>query len=266
MTTAALLRGYRHLPRPLARALAGDVVTIDSLRLRIPGTFPIRASVLAATTRVRAVLDAVLRRGGTFVDVGANIGYVTALAAARVGAGGRVLALEPARDNFAVLEENVRANRLSGVTPLCVAAGRRREERTLFLRGDLSAVNSLFEESCYSSVTGTSTVQVVPVDDLVDQPPDLVKIDVEGGELDVLDGMRTVLSRPAVQLIVEWHPLLQRAAGHDPAALPRFLLDEGFTLTMVGDFSVRPLPAEAVPRIEARLARRGRPVELYARR
>lgn len=107
--------GYASLARPMVHAAAHETVRIGHLRLRMPGSRRVRASVLAGTVRVRAVMEAVLYPGATVIDVGANIGYLTALAAVRVGRGGRVIAVEPADDNLAVLRENVWVNGLDQV-------------------------------------------------------------------------------------------------------------------------------------------------------
>jgi FkbM family methyltransferase len=242
------------------------VVDVRRLKLRIPGDLSIRLSVLAGNTRMCALMDRALRRGATVVDVGANIGVVAAYAAHRVGPGGRVIAVEPAADNMQILAENVRRNGLTNVTALNLAAGRRRESRQFYLRGDVSAVNSLFPESCYAQVTEVATVNVAPLDELVDGVADLVKIDVEGAELDVLAGTPRLLAQPAVQLIVEWHPVLQQAAGYAPDALPRALLDAGFAIQAVGHVRSKPLNAANILPMAARLTRAKRPVELFAYR
>ena len=122
----SMLRRYATLPAPLLRAAVGENIDVGSLRLRIPGSFGIRASVLAGTVRVRSVLDHVVRTGGVVADVGANIGYITCLAARRVGHGGRVIAVEPADDNLQVLRANVDANGLKQVEVIPAAAGQRR--------------------------------------------------------------------------------------------------------------------------------------------
>ena len=235
-------------------------------RVRIPGPLAIRLSVGAGNIRVHRLMDAAIFPGATVVDVGANIGYNTVYAARRVGATGRVVAIEPAADNLAVLRDNLLANRIENVVVQPVAAGRAHEVRDLFLRGEISAVNSLFPESVYAEVTGVEQVRVAPLDDLVEVDPDLVKIDVEGAELDVLAGMTRLLGRSSIRLIVEWHPRLQQAAGFARDALPRFLLDRGFTLQAASHAHVAPLDAGGIDRVAARLARSGRPVELVARR
>jgi len=167
-----------------------------------------------------------------------------------------------------VLAGNLQRNNLANVTTVAAAGGQRRESRQFYLRGDISAVNSLFPDSCYAQVTATTEVNVIPVDDLVDAGPvvDLGKIDVEGAELDVLAGMPRLLAHPSIHLIVEWHPLLQQAAGYAADALPRTLLDAGFHLDAVGHLGSQPLQFRDIPEHAERLRRAGRPVELFARR
>ena len=249
---------------PLAQAWAGARVTVAAARVHVPGPPRIRLSVVAGNIRLHRLIDAAARPGATVVDVGANIGYNTVYASRRVGAAGRVVAVEPAADNVRILRENVAANALDNVVVHAVAAGRAPGVRNLFLRGDTSAVNSFFRESVYASVTGVESVRVVPVDDLVEGDADLVKIDVEGAELDVLAGMARLLRNPRIQLIVEWHPGLQEAAGRAADELPRFLLERGFTLRAASHVRVTPLAAPAINAMAARLRRSGRPAELIA--
>jgi len=106
----------------------------------------------------------------------------------------------------------------------------------------------------------------VPLDDLVEAAPDLVKIDVEGAEVDVLAGMRRLLRHPAIQLIVEWHPRLQEAAGFPPDLLPRMLVGEGFELQAASHTRLARLVPDDIGALAARLHFARRPVELIARR
>src|SRR5205814_10617535 len=120
--------------------------------VRVPGPLPIRVSVVAGNIRMHRLFDRAIRPGATVIDVGANIGYNTVYAAGLTGANGRVIAVEPASDNIRVLRENLGANPIENVTVHQCAAGRTREQRDLFLRGAVSAVNSLFPESVYATV------------------------------------------------------------------------------------------------------------------
>ena len=174
--------------RILFQAAIAQQVTLADMRLRVPGPLPIRLAVVMGNLRMQRMFDRLLHPGATVVDVGANIGYNTFYAAQRVGHSGRVYAIEPAQDNLAVLYANLFANGLTNVFVLPYAAGIRHEVKQFFLRGEVSAVNSLFSDNFYAVVTDTTEVLTAPLDDLIPVTPDLVKIDVEGAELDVLQG------------------------------------------------------------------------------
>jgi FkbM family methyltransferase len=251
---------------PLVQAFCARRVHLAGARIEVPGELVIRMSVVAGNIRMHRLIDAATDRGGTIVDVGANIGYNTVYAAKRVGPGGRVVAVEPADDNLVVLRRNISANGLANVVIHHAAAGRVHETRDFFLRGDISAVNSLFPDSVYATVTRVAKVRVEPLDDLVPGEADLVKIDVEGAELDVLAGMPRLLRNPGLTLIVEWHPALQEAAGYAADALPRALLAQGFTLDAVSHMSTSRLDGQGIPTVADRLRRARRPVELVGRR
>ena len=265
MTLAHAAAAMRYA-RPLVQACVGARVDVAGARVHVPGPMAIRMSVVAGNIRVHRLMDGALRSGATVVDVGASIGYNTVYASRRVGRTGQVVAIEPAADNIGVLRDNIVTNGLDNVVVREVAAGRAHEVRDFYLRGETSAVNSLFPESVYAAVTSVAQVQVAPLDDLVDVDPDLVKIDVEGAELDVLAGMTRLLRRPTLQLIVEWHPGLQEAAGYPPDALPRLLLQHGFTVHAAWHTQVARLNTGDIGAIATRLGRAGRPVELMARR
>lgn len=250
--------------RPLLQALVAQSVTLAGMRIHVPGPLPIRLSVVAGNLRMQRLLQSLLHSGDTVVDVGANIGYNSLYAAHCVGPRGRVYALEPAQDNLAVLYANLFANRLTNVFVLPYAAGPRREMKPFFLRGEISAVNSLFQDNFYAEVTETREVLLVPLDEVIPVTPALVKIDVEGAELDVLQGMTRMIQSPSLRLIVEWHPTLQQAAGHDPDALPRHLLGHGYTLHAVSHTQSAPLRAADVPRLTESLLEKRSPVELLA--
>jgi FkbM family methyltransferase len=175
-----------------------------------------------------------------------------------------VIAVEPTPDTLAVLRRNIAASGLGTISIAPVAAGSADTPRDLFLRGGVSAVNSLFPDSRYAEVTGVVTVPVVPLDTLVDGTADVVKIDVEGAEIEVLEGMPRLLAASPPTLVIEWDPTLQRLAGHAPDALPRWLLARGWRLTALSHLGGGPLPADRVPLLTDRLLRRQGLVELLA--
>jgi FkbM family methyltransferase len=253
-------------PRTALDAWRGEIIRVAGARFEVPGPRRIRLSVVAGNLRIHRVLDRLVEPGATVVDVGANIGYNTVHAARRAGPRGRVVAIEPTPDNLEVLRRNVADSGCTNVRIEAVAVGNAAESRDLFVRGDVSAVNSFFPVSCYAHVTSVLPVPVVPLDELVDGTVDVVKIDVEGAELEVLEGMTRLLAAPRAALLVEWHPLLQQMAGFAPDALPRWLLQRDWRLQAASHLSVRSLDAADLPAATARLLRLRRPVELVATR
>ncbi len=174
------------------------------------------------------------------------------------------MAIEPASDNVALLRRQLAANGVRNVTVRDAAAGRTTEQRDLYLRGEVSAVNSLFPDSCFGPVTSVVRVPVMALDDLVDGDADVVKIDVEGAELDVLHGMSRLLRAKPVRLIVEWHPALQVAAGYAADALPRWLIDRGFSVSIAWHTSLEPVTDARLASALTRLLPGGHSVELLA--
>jgi FkbM family methyltransferase len=161
------------------------------------------------TALVRALLPA----GGTFVDVGANWGYFTLLAAHLAGAAGRVVALEPDPRLHASLAANVGRNALAHVTPLAVAAAAR--HGTMALAGFDEAGENWGLSSLAGAGGAGPTFQVParPLDDVLDGlgvgPVDLVKVDVEGAEPLVLAGMERGIARGRYRaVLLELHPSL----------------------------------------------------------
>jgi FkbM family methyltransferase len=144
-----------------------------------------------------------LQRNAIFVDVGANVGYYTLLAARLVGPAGRVVAFEPNPAVRARLEAHVRLNQAEAVVqiqPFALAdsdAG----EIELFVPPAVaeSGIASL-ELSPALAARGAAAVRVAGqrFDEWLDHTPlariDVMKIDVEGAETAVLGGMRRVLA------------------------------------------------------------------------
>lgn len=246
------------------QALVTHDLVLDGARLHVPGSVAIRLSNVLGNRRIHRLMDSALRPGATVVDVGANIGCNTVYAARRVGPRGRVIAVEPAGDNLSVLRRNLEQNQLDHVTVAAVAAGAETGSRSFYLRGDVSAVNSFYAESVYASVTDVVRVPVARLDDMVEGEADLVKVDVEGAELEVLAGMPRLLASPRLHLVVEWHPLLQEKAGYDATALPTFLLDRGFSIIGASHTRTVPVTRASLDGMARRLRKSGRPLDLLA--
>jgi FkbM family methyltransferase len=173
--------------------------------------------------------------GDTLFDVGANIGIYAILAAAQSPAG-TVVAVEPMPWSFARLCENAALNGLANLRPYCVAIGAENGLGELRL-ASLDAASSMhslgasgpFEEPVVMR-TGTA---VVTIDALAAAAgvPTLMKIDVDGGEDDVLAGAAAVLHDPRLRsVLIEFNWVAGTAHPRRDAPLLR----AGFELAEVG--------------------------------
>jgi len=180
-----------------------------------------------------SVQEAMLRHvpaGGVFYDVGANLGFFALLGAHMTGPDGRVLAFEPAPDNAAAIRHNAEVNGLLNVEVVKKAVAAAAGEGRLQVVDDQSW--SKLEE--YGAHPGTERVLDVPVIALDEEisagalpPPDVVKIDVEGAEIAVLEGMARTLAEHRPAIICELHDTHREFVEHMRGAGYRVVNLEG---------------------------------------
>lgn len=149
-----------------------------------------------------------IRPGDTVLDVGANVGLFTLVASHHVGPFGHVIAVEPQSGVVDLLHENIARNRIRNASVLPVALGRERMQGWLHQRSVNDGEATLRLAAGEASVGTAASVRVVPLDDLLPELTvnrvDVMKIDVEGGESDVLDGARRMLyGNPPRVIILE---------------------------------------------------------------
>lgn len=151
-----------------------------------------------------AVLATLVRPRMTAIDVGANIGYVTRTLARLTGPGGRVIALEPEPVNFELLCANVAD--ISDVDVYCVpaAAAERTRTVTLWLGDENLGDNRTWRPS--DSHARSVRVPGVRLDDLVHESVvvDVVKVDTQGTDHVVVQGMERLIERCRPTLLVEF--------------------------------------------------------------
>ena len=159
-------------------------------------------------TSVQEALVRHLGPGGVLYDVGANLGFFALLGARLAGPDGHVYALEPAPENAQAIRDHAALNRIENLTVLELAAGAAAGRARLQIVDD----RSWSKLEGYGAHPGTERVvevDVTAIDDLVRdgalRPPTLIKIDVEGAELDVLAGLRETLARHRPAIVCELH-------------------------------------------------------------
>ena len=187
--------------------------------------------------QLKHLLERELGPGNVVLDIGANIGYYTAMIGGIVGPSGRVYAMEPEPRNFALLQDNVRLNRMEAwVDTFNLAASDARGTARLFVSA-YSNLNTLFPEGYDGIQTPGVTGQVVETEatDISSflegkRPVDLLRMDIEGAEVEVLNGLA-----PAVEsglfsggILFEVHRPKYDTERHDMRAPLRWLFDHGY--------------------------------------
>lgn len=193
----------------------------------------------------------ILREGDLAVDVGANVGFFTTLMGTIVGAGGRVVSIEPDPHSLLRLRNNLALNQLETVSVIDVAASDSAEEVCFYLNSDDSGGNALWNPGEFPGNLRSQAnpqmirMQATTIDAEIERLgsgiPRLIKIDTEGAEHRVLAGARTLLTDRKVPFIIaELHEFGLEKMNSSQQALRQFM--EGFGYSTFGLYFDGALP------------------------
>lgn len=203
----------------------------------------------------RRFLDAFLKPGDVYIDIGANIGLFTLIAARCVGPQGHVHAIEPVAGTFRQLGENIALNHVSNVSLHQIAFSDNPGQAEIFVSLDGHAgLNSLARPSGEEFVT--ETVVLSRLDDFLAVKEltghvAMIKLDVEGWEAHVLAGGRRTFSSPTAPVLqIEFTSEASQSAGISSVQLYQLLVEMGYRLFDYDERLRRLLPVgtEAVNR------------------
>lgn len=182
---------------------------------------------------VKQVLQLLLQSGDTFIDCGANIGYFSVQAGNIVGKEGQVIAIEANPNTYKLLQHNLEQNHLG--TPVHCAVASQVGEVNIFMPTEGDVYSSL---RVGGLVTGDSIrsflVKANRLDSLVEQlalsKVDVVKIDIEGGELDVLQsaGKLWEVYRPI--FVVEYSTTTWSNFDASPQVLEQLIVKHNYVI------------------------------------
>ena len=204
-------------PAPLWRVKGGAWIELDGNRLRFEGVgrrphvwWAQRAYRQSWEQAVIAFFAETLRPGDTVLDIGAYVGPYALLASRLVGRDGHVYAFEPDPVARALLIRNVAANSAENVTVLPWAVADRLG--TVWLdSGSLGNANTAITP--VSGQIRASTVTLASFCQQLELTPDLIKIDVEGGEAEIVTDEATEVLRRARAVVIEVHEVALAARG-----------------------------------------------------
>jgi FkbM family methyltransferase len=187
---------------------------------------------------VQLAIQERLCQGDVVFDVGANVGFFTIIAARLVGESGHVYAFEPVPKNVRYVRRNTELNRQQNVTIVDKAVAGRSGRGSLVL-ASYSGGAALATATRPPDATATIDVELVSIDDAIEgalvPPPTLVKIDVEGAELEVLQGMVATLRRHGPTIVCEIDGGERDAFDEKHRACTDFLRSHGYEVTPLAD-------------------------------
>ena len=174
----------------------------------------------------------IVKKDWVCIDVGANIGYYSILMA-KLGA--QVHSWEAEQSNYGMLFDNFAINNLRGVKlwPPAIVTDHTNPQEKLYLCNKSHGMHRAFPSK---HCDGYVYCRAVMIDDY-ELEPDFIKIDVEGSEFQVLNGMRKTIYRDKPIMLIEFHPPTLQEAGTNGYLIYAMLKDMGYKITLVHPYT-----------------------------
>ena len=224
-------------------SLPGGVVVVktDEMILGVPSDDWRLAACLSFGNHLEpgteAWLKSFLKKGMTVVDVGANIGILSILMARQIGDSGKLYAFEPTKKTYEILRHNLALNGFEGAKNITVfhKALADKDGETEFVEYQVCGHNSMYHMD--EEAVNITKVSMSSMDSLLgNEKIDLVKIDVEGAEPLVLEGMKDIIEKnPELRIILEFTPDNLLHAGIQPIEFLQKLMESGFRIQCINE-------------------------------
>ncbi|MGD0623097.1 MAG: FkbM family methyltransferase [Thermodesulfobacteriota bacterium] len=179
------------------------------------------------------IMGEILKPGSFALDIGANIGLYTLAMAKLVGPHGKVVSFEPASESFQALLDHVRRNSLGKIVEAHMLVVGNKAGNCQFIDDGVLGTNRVGDS--LSQRIGAKIVKrrVVTLDQIFcgdGSLPDFIKIDVEGYEMDVLEGAQKILTQKRCPILCELHPGYWRGMNLNPNNLIRLTEELGYNI------------------------------------
>lgn len=177
--------------------------------------------------------DIMVKPGDVIIEFGAHHGYKTCYFAKLIGEKGKIVAVEASPFNADVIKQNVKLNHLNNVEVVNKAGGEKAGDKARF---SFSSNSSIQE----GSTLGTFEIEITTIDSYAKLKPTILKIDVEGYEIEVLKGaQKTLATKP--KLMLEIHTLQLNRRGYSVQDVFDLLDLADYDVTIMEEPKVIPL-------------------------
>jgi len=170
------------------------------------------------------LLQRILKPGDVYLDAGANVGLLALVASRCVGPEGKVYAFEPMPTTADRLRENVRLNHAENVTVFATGCWESPGTATLHAFSNLEVSGVSLRKRPGLEVGQEFAIPTVRLDDVIEPPVTLFKLDVEGAELPVLRGAEKLLTACRPHMIIELYQTTTASFGYEAIDILDWLL------------------------------------------
>jgi FkbM family methyltransferase len=236
----------------------GDIIEIQGSKMyvnirdepsySIRKTFEFYASNRIHEKATTELFKKTVKEGNVVIDLGANIGYFSLLAARFVGKNGKVYSFEPEPKNYSYLIKNIKLNNYDNVIAIQKAVSNKIGKTKLYICSydaghhtinQIEGIKAYRPEAIINEKDFVE-IETVTLDEFFKDKEDLIdviKIDVEGAEVLTLAGMDRILKvNKKLKMFIEFFPLLIREMGNSPEEFIRKLSENyGFSIFIIPD-------------------------------
>ena len=211
-----------------------ETKTKEGLVLELDRTDPVASGAIALGVYERyesELFRSKAKTDMTIIDIGANLGYYTAIASRRAGERGLVIAFEPEPNFFKILSRNISRNNMKNAICFEIAVAEKNGLTNLYLSNENKGHNSIIR----SEELKTSTqVKTTTLDDFLFYQKitkvDIIKMDIEGAEILALEGMKNTLIKHLPLLFLEFSPHSIIKLNRNPADFLSTLRKIGYSV------------------------------------
>lgn len=214
---------------------------VDGLKIKIyPSNEMFRAIYVSGRydPNIISIVKTLLQPGDTFIDVGANSGYVSLMVCKKIGPEGRIVAIEPSSRDYKRLVENIQINNLEPVIKsLQVAVGDRLGVKTMLVASEeRSNSNTLGNRFAFHGIEKekTEVVNVTTIDTIVQSENlsavKVIKLDIEGSEARALEGAKETVQRFRPIIIIGVNSQAIETSKRSMADIENFFKDNDYVI------------------------------------